>query len=381
MSDKKKKLQIRNADDIYAALKSRNHNIRNAMLKSIRLNPKEPLSYCKNESCDLIDTLITMSRDASDLNTKMIFAYSVLVYSDERVTEFAKEIFATSDNSNITLNAAAHLAGLPAEKRAEMLSDILMKSEDYTRRRAAANLLADCKDLPDDISLRIYLTSDHKTPLIDFNSSTIDTWIAELRGFTPEKTKKVVSEIGSEAFSCLLLHFDKLTDHLKNWTLIKSAELKAEGISDKLDEILISDSSEDIIKTALTCCCSLREPGLEKLAEKFFTHPSGEVRAKAYAAGPENSGWQKIAEEETDSEAKLALISRMLKSGSHDSITTIYGMLSDSDWRVRSRAARALAEIPEISIELLKEAMCSENEFVKIAAAQAMSTIGFNASN
>ncbi|MFP4000171.1 MAG: HEAT repeat domain-containing protein [Desulfobacterales bacterium] len=74
--------------------------------------------------------------------------------------------------------------------------------------------------------------------------------------------------------------------------------------------------------------------------------------------------------------ARIAIITHMARFGGQKEAATIAKLSGDDNWRIRARAAKCLAWMAPLSLPVLKDAVNSDTENIRIAALQALHTTG-----
>jgi len=369
-----RKIYIRSAEDLFAALREPDPASRAAVLQAIQKDPRAALAYGKANGRDLVDELLSLCSASVGSADRTLYAAVLFSFDDERVKTFAKKEFLRTENTRALLLSAEILARLPQEERAALLPPALLRGKNPVRSRAAANLLADCRHLAADVKLRTAILSDHSIEPPEFTPETAQVWIAELQGEHCRKTRNVFLRLGNQALEALLGMWPYLAVNLQKWLLYQLMENQTTGAAEKIEEIL-RDQREALLAAALECRKKLQTAD-DSMLQPLTGHPDPDVRAAAIEGIKHHVDWSNRIYAENKLKVRLAIMNHMSRFGGKKDADILAELLSDDSWRIRARASKCLASMAPLSLEALKNAFFSDTENVRVAAAQALQALG-----
>lgn len=375
-SNNERHFNISSRKELAAALRSPDASIRASLLQTINKQVDHAAATGKHINQEIIDELYLIYTEQQENLERAWYSFLLLRLNCTHSLEIARKEFVSSENNNILVLAATHLAKLPVEERVELLGPLVMDSSNPARCRAAANLLDDCMVyLEPAIALRAAVISDHDMPLPPVNIETIDAWIYELKGPYPQSTRNNLIKLGTEAITDLMSLWDHLPDDIRIWALNQGVEKKIPGIEIKIRESIRQDTGRDLILCALECFKTLQIEDEDILAP-LYKHEDSSVQASAISAGSVAIDCSCVMSTETPVDVRLAMITRMGKYGGDKEIELLTRLLEDGNWRVRAKAVDSLVALAPASMESLKASLGSEIENVRVAAAQGLHRLG-----
>lgn len=371
-----KQIAVATSQDLLAALKHPEITVRAATIKAIAADPKKASSLCAADGVDLFAELAALCDATAEAGLRAGYVLALLQLGDERGMEFAKKAFLASDDAKITLLTAEQIARLPEQDRIAFLTPVLMAAECPTKSRAAANLLAGCRNLTPEITLRIALLTDHRVSVPLLAIETFDTWLAELQGPYALTARKLLKKNNPDGAIALLSFWDRLPEPLQLWVLREMAHQGMEDQGRRLRDIVCSADGE-VLLFALRCLGkSPRVEGDEDLLQPFYGHENPSVRGAALEAGTTRLNWQAILEREESDEVRLAVIARIEKSADTEAIPLLARLAEDQNWRIRARVTKVLTTFSPYSIPALLDLLKNENENARSVAVQALRVLG-----
>lgn len=371
-----KQIAVATAQDLLAALKHPEITVCAATIKAIAADPKKASSLCAAEGVDLFAELAALCDATAEAGLRAGYVLALLQLDDERCMDFAKEAFLASDDAKITLLTAEQIARLPEQDRIAFLTPVLMAAECPTKSRAAANLLAGCRNLTPEITLRIALLTDHRVSVPLLAIETFDTWLAELQGPYALTARKLLQKHNPDGAIALLSFWDRLPEPLQLWVLREMAHQGMEDQGRRLRDIVCSADGE-VLLYALRCLGkSPRVEGEEDLLQPLYGHENPAVRGAALQAGTTRLNWQAVLEREESDEVRLAVIARIEKSADTEAIPLLARLAEDQNWRIRARVTKVLTTFSPYSIPALLDLLKNENENARSVAVQALRVLG-----
>lgn len=369
----KTQVSIASGEDMVAALRHPDSAIRTAVLRAIMENPQAAMAYGEVNGRDLVDELLALCDETRGTAERWSCVCAVLSLDDPRGGEVAKEAFLTSDPPQIALLAASRLATLPAADRIAFLSPVVMGPGRQIRCRAAANLLADCRNLEPAVAIRVATLSDHEAPLPPLTEGTLEAWLAELQGPYPQKTKNTLLQRGSGALEALMAMWDRLPEPLRIWIMGQGIERHTPGIAALIRDTIRRESGGELLRVALETLPGLvPEEADEGWLAPLCTHDDPSIRAAAIAAESAPRDWWEALKTEPSRDVRLAMITRIARCGHADDVAPLVRLLADGDWRIRARVTDALVALAPASLPALRTTLEHGSEGARVAAAQAL---------
>jgi len=358
------------------ALRHPDAAIRTKVLQAINRKIDQALASGKSLNPEVVDELYCRYEALQGCFDATWFAFLLLRLNDSRSAAVARREFVSTDNNEILLLAAAHVARLPAAEKIELLAPLVMAADNSARSRAAANLLDDCMaDLKPAVALRAALISDHDLPVPPVNAETRSAWCHELKGPYPLAAQEALCRSGKNALAEMLSLWERLPEDIRIWTLCTCAEKKVPGTAEKIRNILRQEKDGMLLRVSIECLKAV-DMADEKLLAPLYAHHSPGIRAAAVSAGSAPLDWSSALCNETVDEVRLAMISRIERCGGEAEVAPLVQLLSDKNWRIRARATDALVALAPASLESLQKSLESTRERVRVAAAQGLSRLG-----
>lgn len=369
-------ISIKTAEDLLDALRNDSLSVRAATLKAITAQPAKAVSVCSRDGRDLFEEMRQLCDRVENRSLRPAYIFTLLNMRDARGMALARKEFLATDDSRIVLLTAKKIAALPRPERTAFLAPVLRAGGRPTRTRAAANLLVDCCDLVPDLVLRIAMMSDHELPLPPVDSGNLDRWLAELQGPYPQAALKLLKKIHGGSPSVLLSFRQRLPEAV----IIKVLRELARHPCDRQREVLwdiVRSADGDVLLWALKCLQSL--PGGaadEHKLEPLYRHEDAEIRAAAIGCGTTQLDWPVILGSEPSEKVQLAVIARIESCEDSGSINFLAALMRSSGWRIRARAARALAALAPESLDVLTKMLSCPEAGVRASACKALRALG-----
>lgn len=371
-----KQISIATAQELLAALSHEQMSIRAATLKAVAADPAKALSVCVAAGVDLFTELSARCAAAQEAGLRAGYVLALLQLDDERVMEFAKDAFLASEDAKMTLLTAEQIARLPEQERIEFLTPVLMAAGCPTKSRAAANLLAGCRNLAPKFFLRVMLLSDHQVRVPPLDEGTLDDWLAELQGPYSLTARKMLKKSQRDGAVTLLAFWKRLPEPIQVWVLQEMARANVADQGRRIRDIIRSTDGE-VLLCALRCMLksSVAEDD-EALLKPFYQHQNPAIRGAALQAGALRLNWEALLEKEDSHEVRLAVINRIEKSVDTDAIPLLAQLAEDQNWRVRARVTKVLTAFAPQSLPVLHALVKHERDQVRAVAIQALRVLG-----
>jgi len=363
------------------ALKNPDAAIRTRVLQAINQKIDQALAAGKSLNPEVVEELYCRYETLQGCFDATWFAFLLLRLNDSRSATVAKREFVSTDNNEILLLAAAHVARLPAAEKIDLLTPLVMAADNSARSRAAANLLDDCMaDLQPPVALRAALISDHDLTLPPVNAETLSDWCHELKGPYPLAAQEALLQAGEKAIAAMLSLWDRLPEDIRIWILCTGAEKQVPGTAEKIRDIIGHENDGSLLRIAIECLKAM-DMADENLLATLYAHHSPAIRAAAVSAGSAPLDWSSALRRETADEVRLAIVSRIERCGGEANVAPLVELLADKNWRIRARATDALVALAPASLAPLQKSLESAREWVRVAAAQGLSRLGTDESN
>lgn len=374
----RKQVDIATPEDLLEALKSPNAVMRAATLRAIIANPEKAASLGTGSGFDLFQELLQLCEATHEDSMRAGHVKALLHLDDERSLEFAKQEFLATDTTDIILLTAKTLARLPADEREALLGPVVMGSPNQTKSRAAANLLAHCRDLPTRLALRVAILSDHPVEIAPLSDETLAAWLEELQGPYPFKTRKILLAKEDGSFSVLLAHWGKLPAPARLWAFQEAVREDPTPHVPLIRKVLQEGEERDeILRAALEAVPYLgRNVTDERMISPFYQHDDPAIRAAAIHAGQSVLDWTSRLEREPSDKGRAAIASRIGRCGRPEDASLLSSLLEDPNWRVRAAATNALVALAPASLTLLKNLLTHPKPVVQASAVQALNKLG-----
>lgn len=401
-----RRVRIDSFTALESALRHPDVEVRHTVLRAVGAAPAAALAF-QGDGRDVIDALLVLVGETRGAPEHRLVVSTLLRFEDPRVTSLALDVFGNGRDERLALVAAARLARLEPEARVEHLAPIVMRDDQPTRVRAAANLLADIVSgaqpenaVTVEVALRVALVSDHDLSPPALTASSADAWQRALSGPWQRRARAALEREPAEALDPLWSLWSDGDATLRRWLLDVAARAPSAAALGRVRQLLDAATSAERDDPE-TLCAALRvlrtlqrdaehphrpdtaatDPvGDARRLSACCTHQSPHVRAAAIDAGAEIDDVPRAIRSEVDPIVRCALIERLGPTSDDAALEALLEALDDDAWQVRSRAASALARgatldaCPERSPvrDALVEVLANGSERAQVAAAQAL---------
>lgn len=373
----KKQVNIATAIDLVNALNEPDLKIRAATLQAISQRPEKAVTLAQDGGIDLFQELLFLYKKEEAAAVQAACLQTLLCLEDDRRMEVARQEFLATSNSDIILLTARQLAELNAYERIEILSPAVMDSENPTKSRAAANLLAHCKNLGTRVALRVAILTDHDVGVPSLDAESFDDWVNELQGPYPFRTWRILLARDSSSPFKLLAQWVRLPDELRLWALQQAIKEDIMSCEPQIRDILQNGSNHKLLLTALKAWPHLESSDRdEKLLYQLYRHPEPEVRAAAFCAGREVLDWEAMLADESSDRVRASIAARIGICKQAQDCRLLASLLEDKSWRVRAAASDAMVALSPATLPLLHDMIDHPNDLVRAAALQSLRKLG-----
>jgi hypothetical protein len=369
-------LHFESAEELFRALGTTDALARRRVLAWIAANRAEVLAFGPFAGRDILDLLFGL------INREWAYAYwqdvalTLGAFDSPRVTDFFLDLLATAPDA-LQADDAANALELrrDAEGVRERVIGIVTGDGPPDRLAAAAQVLAEERDLPEDAAIRVSLLEDEvEAPPAD--ERTAGRWVAELAGPFGEQARDRLEHQGPPALRAIAGRWDELSAEDRRWLL----EWAGEGAPREADAIELvrrglESDDEEVALAALECAAALPEEALDRggLAP-WVQHERSEIRAAAIAAGAPADLRALLAEAEAEPEVIVAALG-MAGAGDIPAEAMTPHLGSDS-LEVRNAARDALVALGATAVEPLRELVHSDSPEVRAGAVRALLDLG-----
>ena len=373
----KKQVTISSTRELLEALKNPNAALRTATLRAIAEHPAEAFSMAERSGCDLIQELIQLCETTDCDSIRTSYVYTLLNLDDDRVVQFAKQEFMSTDNSDIIVLAASKLAKLPEPDRIALLAPVVMAVENQVKSRAAANLLAHCQHLATQLALRVEVLSDHHVEITSLNDDNLSDWLDALQGAYPIRTRKLLIAKKDGSFSNLLSCWNRLPAPIRLWAFKEAVKVDASEYKLLIQNILKKEEDSALLVAALESLRNFASGEVEEqLISVFYHHTDPAIRAAAISAGQTALDWHAMLENESSDSVRVAIITRIGQCKSLNELNLLADLLNDTSWRVRAAVTNAMVALAPASLMTLQRLLPHQNPVVRVAVVQALKRLG-----
>lgn len=370
-------VNIATIEDLINALKDPNYEVRVATLQAIARHPEKAASLAEKAHVDLFQELIDLSEQSAEAGLRIGYVHALLSLDDDRVPGIAKKEFLATDNTDMALLIASKIALFPAAERIDFLAPVVMAATNQSKSRAAANLLADCQNLPVDLALRVAIVSDHRVVIAPLSDHNLPAWLAELQGPYPRKTRKILLEKQDGSFLALLDQWEKLPGPIKLWSFNEAMKQDPNAHASLVCTVLQQEESSELLCVALAASQSLLQSvTVDELIAAFVSHPDPLIRTVAIDNCRSSLDWASMLQHETTDLVRVSIIKKMGRSQQIASLELLGGMLENSNWRIRAAMTHVMVALVPDSIPLLQQLFLHHKPVVKAAAMQALQKTG-----
>jgi len=226
-------------------------------------------------------------------------------------------------------------------------------------------------------AIRVAAIADRPVTLPPLSSATLAAWTGELQGPYPQKVRGLLLQMGDESLTRLLSFWDKLPELVGIWALSQGTEQGLDECSWLVRKIVKHENQVGLLKAALNCLSQLpHEKHDEALLSRLYFHGDTELRAAAIGAGSTVIDFSLLLNDHPPEVVRLAVISRMDRSGAANHVDLLIRFFEDQSWRVRARATDVLVKLAPASLPALRRVLTSSQRNAKVAAMQALLRLG-----
>jgi hypothetical protein len=371
-----REIVIATSGDLMAALAGPDEAVIIATVKAIAADPERAASLCSGDGIDLFRELSRLYDRAPSQKHHAAYLFALLHLEDSRCLDLARRAFLEEKDVDTILLSARYLDRLPEGERVALLVPVVMGKELPVKVRAAANLLADCPNLPREAALRVALTTDHDCPLPELCADTVDAWQKELTGPYALTARRRLKAAGPGIMARLLSFREQLSPDILVWALRQLPEAECLSNSTGIQNI-IPDARGEMLVAALECL--ERVPAVfkeERRISQFYTHPRAAVRKAAFLAGTGRLDWSAALGGEPDDTVRLAIVTRIGRLKDKSAVGQLLPLLEDRNWRIRSRVARTLADLFPESLDGLCHTLRFGSDTARAASIRALQILG-----
>jgi hypothetical protein len=385
------RVEIDGVEALARALAHPDAKIRHGVLNAVRERPGEAAALPTDADGDLEAALLQAYDAAPSLHERALAAVALLSLPGLRAARAATRVVARERDTRLLLQAASRVAELPARERVEALLPLLAADQPPTRRRAAANLLADVEDLAPEAALHVAMLADHAVEPPALTRATLPAWRAALRGDLRDRAWDLARRSGPGALDLLMEAWDDLSaeerDRLLEWAAEAPTHAAARQVrhlvdrpADEEERVLALNALSRILdRTDTAGTTASPNPSDTALLAPLLDHEQDEVRAAAIRAFrgplPDPPAPSIRMARETSTAVRKALVARFrhaAAAGDERAVGALAIALRDDDWRVRSRATDALAALGASGLAALREAAGDPSADVRMAAARGL---------
>lgn len=367
--------------DLVAALQAPEVATRLATLAAVADHPAKALQLAQDEQIDVFEMLHQLYRDAKVAAIRAATLNALLALNDDRGMQVAVDEFLVSQNTDILLLTAAKLAAMPEARRRRLLAPVVMEASHPLRSRAAANLLAFCRDLDNTLALRVALLSDHRAGCPKLNAETMEAWVDALQGPFPLRARQRLLDEDTEAVFVLIDRWQRLPTPVALWAAQQAVGHDARRCLAFLTPWIRQEGNAGLRLLSLNAAARLGAQLQDSELETLYHHADPELRAAAIAASSRVLPWAQWLACEGSDKVRAAIVSRLGRSGQADAPSQLACCMEDSSWRVRAAATQALIALGPEALPFVRRLLEDSSTEVRAAATQVMRQLAPNEVN
>lgn len=352
MSGDSQPIRIRCAADLFEVLSAGSIAAQLAVLRDISQDPARAFALGPHQGEDLVDVLIRLLGLSSG-PVKQAQLICLMSFDDPRVTEFLLAEFARSQDAASVL----HLGQRIALARGFEFFRPFLWSDGAAQALAAARMCSQHSELTPKERLRVALLLEGQPPPLD--DTSLDLWLAELRGVYRLRVRRLVERRGQEAL-VFWRRYGELAEAERDWLVSLSARLDGEFLKAQLSSLLQQPPvSLRVVEQAF-------EMGIT-LPDAIMHSDSAPVRARGIAAGLADSQLEKFLSAEATTREAVSATARC-------TAPRLLLLLDDPRWEVRAAATEALSQIrgDELPLHELRRKTASPSMGERVAAIEVL---------
>lgn len=368
---------ISSLEELSVCLQDDRQPIRLSALSAIYQQLIKKESKNKKIHPDLFALIYDQYKQTKDKVERLWCACILLQTSDSRRFSIAKREFFENHEGSVLIIFAEAMAQLSPSERADLFGPVVMEGKGAARQRLAANLLSDCTSiLEPDVSLRVAILSNHDIPIPELTKDNLNLWINELSGPYRMNVKKILSAKDDASFVLLIKNWSKLSVDLAIWVMDQAAQKNICGVERMLLQILEEVEDSSLIRHTLKTLASIETIHVkEEILKPFYRHKDLNVVAAAFVLGKADLEWEKLLDPEEPDELRLAVLQRIRINELKSSLSYVDPLLRDKSWKIRARAAEALAALAPDSLAVLDTHLASNHREARVSALKARQMI------
>ncbi|MGH2955804.1 MAG: hypothetical protein ACRDL6_02270 [Solirubrobacterales bacterium] len=371
-------LSFESAEQLFEALGVPDAMARRRVLGWVATHPAEAIALGPVAGRDILDVLFGLiNRDWAYPYWQDI-AITIGAFDSPRITEFFLDLLATATHSSQAYDAASALERRRgAEGLRERLAEIVTGDGPPERIAAAAQVLADGQDLPEEAAIRVSLLEDEvDAPRItDRNAAR---WLSELDGPFGEQARDLLELQGPDAVRVVAAHWADLAGDDRGWLLEWAGEaVPGDPVTAELVRRGLQPEDDDVALAALECAAMLPDGALEpdELAP-WADHERPELRAAAITAGAPADLESLLSGGETEPEVLVAVLGRLATGRSAEAAEAVAAQLGSESVEVRNTARDAMVSLGAEAIARLRPLVHSDSPEVRAGAVRALLDLG-----
>jgi hypothetical protein len=368
-------LHIRSAEDLFKAIRGAEHFTRLQLLEALVADPGVGLGYGSHDGQDVVDVLRLELEGAGDQTVRALLMAALANLPDEpRAVAALFREWCVSPSADEQLLALERLAFEPDAEVQKHLTVMLRQDDDPDRARMIANVWAWREGLSDEDRLRVAIACEFESaPPPALTAQNATAWRQALNGAFRNRAREWLEPQGKLAFD-QLLSWPVRSVETDAWLLEWGSSAGFAGVQGLVQHALESD---DTAQNAAGLQ-ALARPGVDSaethvLLERF-ADAAPELRLAAVRAGLRFD-----AREAAINERDLALrLEGIVRLGAND-LAVLVELLTDRDWRVRSRATDRLIVLGEAADQAVRPLLDNTRLEVRTAAARVLMELGQDA--
>lgn len=367
-------LSFESAEQLFDALGTPDALARRRVLVWVGTHPADAIALGTSGGRDILGVLFGLiNRDWAYPYWQDV-AITIGAFDSPPVTDFFCDLLATATDSTEAYDAASALERRRGtEGVRERVIEIATGDGPPERLAAAAQVLAEEQDLPEEAAIRVSLLEDEiEAPALD--ERTAGRWLDELTGPFGDQARDQLELQGPSALRVVAGHWPDLGQEDRRWLLEWASEaVPGEPEAAELVRRGLQSGDDEVALTALECAVVLPDGALESddLAP-WVDHERLELRAAAIAAGAPADLRSLLSERETEPEMVVAALGRAGAAGGEGAAEAIAPHLGSDSLEVRNGARDAMVSLGEVAIDRLRRLVHSDSPEARAGAVRAL---------